>query len=290
MPAESVRERFPRLLAMVAYLARHGEVSLVELADHFAISLAQVRKDLETLWVSGLPGQLPDDLIDFTFSAQETHVSLREGLGLERPLRLTPRETITLIMALAGLGEELDDPLLRAEIDTLITTLRKLVPAYAPLEVAGSQRTAQLRRAIRNREVLGIEYVSADDVHTIRTIDPLRLLYSRSRSYLVGYCHDSEAVRVFALHRIAAITPSGARWQAGAADEQLAAKRTIAAPNDGEKVVMTTDPQLRWLAERLGAHQKLTKDGKLQVTASFYSAERLVRTVLAVADKIETIN
>lgn len=289
MPAESARERFPRLLAMVAYLAREGEVSIAELAEHFGISANQVRKDLDTLWVSGLPGHLPDDLIDFSFSAEETHVSLREGLGLERPLRLTPRETITLVMALAGLSEDLDDELLRNEIHQLITQLTKLVPASAPLPPSSGQRAALIRRAIRNKTSLLVRYVNAEDVQSERIIDPLRLLNARTRTYLVGYCHRSGALRNFALHRIAEITPAAATWQASTADEQLAAERTITPPESRDEVTLITDPQLRWLAERLGAHQKQRRDGQLQLTTSFYSVERLVRTVLSVADRIDQI-
>lgn len=289
MPAESARERFPRLLAMVAYLARNGEVAISELADHFQVSDKQVRKDLDTLWVAGLPGQLPDDLIDFSFSAEESHVSLKEGLGLERPLRLTPRETITLVMALAGLREDLDDQLLVGEIDTLIGELSKQMPVAAPLESSGGQRSARIRRAIREKTCVQLRYINADGVQTERVVDPLRLLYARTRTYLLAYCHRSGALRQFALHRIASITPAAATWQASASDERLAAQRTITPPESGEEVTLITDPQLRWLAERLGAHLKQRNDGTLQLIASFYSVERLVRTALSVADRIHAI-
>lgn len=289
MPAEPVSTRFPRLLAMVAYLARNGEVSIVELADHFHVSDKQVRKDLDTLWVSGLPGQLPDDLIDFSFSAEETHVSLREGLGLHRPLRFTPRETITLVMALAGLREDLDDELLAGEIDTLIDQLTKLVPASPPIESSGGQLAATIRRAIRAKHSLQLRYVNAEGVHSERIVDPLRLLYARTRTYLVGYCHRSKAVRNFLLHRIHAISEADASWQASPSDEQCAANGTITPPESGEEVTLITDPQLRWLAERLGAHLIQRGDGSLELTTSFYSVERLVRTVLSVADRISAI-
>src|SRR5699024_11895698 len=86
--AEASADRVARLLALVAYLDQHQGVSVAEVAEHFGVSEAQVLKDVDTLWVSGTPGQQHNDLIDFAYSDHEQHIlTLIEPQGMDRPLR-----------------------------------------------------------------------------------------------------------------------------------------------------------------------------------------------------------
>ncbi len=63
--AETARDRLVRLLGIVTYLEHHGATPFEGLAEHFGVSAAQIRKDISTLWTSGLPGYMHGDLIDF---------------------------------------------------------------------------------------------------------------------------------------------------------------------------------------------------------------------------------
>ena len=56
--------QLPRLLALVPYLLKHPGVQTSEAAALFGVSEEQLRRDLNLLWVCGLPGHGPGDLID----------------------------------------------------------------------------------------------------------------------------------------------------------------------------------------------------------------------------------
>ena len=72
--AERTPERLLRLLGLVTYLDGRSGVPVEEVARHFGVSTAQVLRDIDTLWVTGTPGYLPDDLIDFDADSLEAGV------------------------------------------------------------------------------------------------------------------------------------------------------------------------------------------------------------------------
>ena len=63
-------DRLPRLLALVPYLLKHPGVRVADVAELFGVTEAQLRRDLELLWVCGLPGHGPGDLIDMELEGE----------------------------------------------------------------------------------------------------------------------------------------------------------------------------------------------------------------------------
>ena len=84
--SESATERLSRLLAMVPWLLAHQGVPLADAAAEFGVDERQLVKDLELLFVCGLPGHLPDDLIEADW--EEGFVYLGNADAISRPLRL----------------------------------------------------------------------------------------------------------------------------------------------------------------------------------------------------------
>src|SRR6185437_8722126 len=98
------RERLPRLLALVPYLQAHQGISASQAAADFEITEDQLRRDLQLLWMCGLPGHGPGDLIDLSFEGDT--VSVGHDAGLARPLRLTTDEALALVVALRTLADQ----------------------------------------------------------------------------------------------------------------------------------------------------------------------------------------
>jgi len=95
-------DRMTRLLALIPYLtARPGGVRVQEAARDFGVTERQLRSDLELLWMCGLPGHGPGDLIDLSFEGDRVHVTFTAGMV--RPLRLTTDEAVALVVALKTL-------------------------------------------------------------------------------------------------------------------------------------------------------------------------------------------
>src|SRR5690606_28358967 len=129
-----------------------------------------------TLWVSGTPGYLPDDLIDFdATSIEQGVVRLTEARGMTRPLRLGTREAVSLIAALRALDEALGPALAPEQRDVLASALGKLSAAAGDaaqavrLRLAGDAAApvlSTIRSAMAARHRLRLRYVNAADVTT----------------------------------------------------------------------------------------------------------------------------
>ena len=64
----AVSTRLVRLLNMVPYFQANPKITYAEAATDLGVSVKQLRDDLNQLWMCGLPGYGPGDLIDFEFS------------------------------------------------------------------------------------------------------------------------------------------------------------------------------------------------------------------------------
>ena len=101
------RDQVNRLLALVPYLQRRGEVSLAEAAQEFGVPVATMRRDVRVLPFCGLPGLGMGDLIELDFDALdgEKVIRLSNADYLTRPLRLDSTEAAALMVGLRALAE-----------------------------------------------------------------------------------------------------------------------------------------------------------------------------------------
>jgi proteasome accessory factor C len=114
--ASGAKDQVARLLTLVPYLHSHPQVRLDQTAAAVGSTPEQVVKDLAVLFMCGLPGGFPDDLIDVDLEALEDPDNPECGLRLEgvirvsnadylaRRLRLCPTEASAIIGALRALG------------------------------------------------------------------------------------------------------------------------------------------------------------------------------------------
>jgi proteasome accessory factor C len=201
-------DRMTRLLALVPYLtARPEGVALAEAARDFGIAERQLRSDLELLWMCGLPGYGPGDLIDLAFEGDRVRVTFTAGMV--RPLRLTTDEAVALVVALKTL---LEMPGL-AEREAVSRALAKVsqtaghaVDRVTPVAVsvdAREEALAVVREGLERKRALHLHYyVPTRDERTERTVDPMRLLLVDGRGYLEAWCRRAEGVRLFRLDRV----------------------------------------------------------------------------------------
>jgi proteasome accessory factor C len=199
--------QLPRLLALLPYLLARPGVRLADVARTFGVTEARLRKDLDLLWVCGLPGHGPGDLIDVEFEGDT--VTLLEPAGVTRPLRLTVDEALALLVALRALADTpgLDD---RDAVDRALAKVEDAAGSAggatgrADMQVAGEERVLPVvRQALeRGRRLHLSYYVPARDETTERDVDPMRLLLVEGRSYLEGWCRRVEGVRLFRLDRV----------------------------------------------------------------------------------------
>ncbi|GAA4710417.1 helix-turn-helix transcriptional regulator [Phytohabitans rumicis] len=202
-------DRLGRLLNLVPYLLARPGIEITEAAADLDVSEKQLREDLELLWVCGLPGYGPGDLIDMAFDG--VHVTITYDAGIDRPLRLTPDEALALVVALRMLAETPG----MANRDAIERALAKIESAAgdlagAPVAVrlpGNADRLDTIRGAVERQRALRITYYTATrDETTERVVDPIRVLMVAGRGYLEAWCRRAEAVRLFRADRIDALT------------------------------------------------------------------------------------
>src|SRR5664279_4745409 len=181
-------QRLPRLLALVPYLQARPGIKVADAADDFGITETQLRRDLQLLWLCGLPGHGPGDLIDLSFEGET--VSVIFDAGMSRPLRLTAEEALALIVAMRTLAETQGI----ADIDAVQRALAKVESAAGGAVVGATVAVALdtaarllpvLNRSLEQSRALRLRYyTAARDETTERTVDPLRVFEMDGHSYL----------------------------------------------------------------------------------------------------------
>jgi proteasome accessory factor C len=180
-------EDLPRLLALVPYLSKRPGVPFATAAGDFGVSEARLRKDLNLLWLCGLPGHYPGDLIEIEFEGDT--ITLSDAQGVDRPLRLSVDEALALVVALRTLAETpgLTDP------EPVLRALAKVEEAAgAAAEPAGRVTVSfegdgtvlpVVRDALARGRALHLTYWTAGrDETTERDVDPVRLITAEGQA------------------------------------------------------------------------------------------------------------
>lgn len=252
-------EQLPRLLSLVPYLLTRPGERLADVARTFGVSEQQIARDLDLVYMCGLPGYFPGDLIEVDITSSG-RITLSNADTIARPMRLSRDEALPLIVGLRMLADlpGLQD---RAAVDSALAKLEgaagdaAVASAAVAVEVdppsASPHTTAAVEQALRERRRLRLSYyVPARDETTERDVDPMRVSVVAGRSYLEGWCRRAEAVRLFRLDRISAIEVLNepADPPADAQPRDLDAGLFQAGPDD-IAVTLEVSPAGRWIGE-----------------------------------------
>jgi proteasome accessory factor C len=205
-------QRLPRLLALVPWLRTHPGVLLTEAADAFGVTPNQLRSDLELLFLCGLPGGSPGDLIDIDLDGDT--ITLLDPQVLDRPLRLTADEGNALLVAVRaledvpGLGDRDVLSRLRIKLESVVGGAAVSEPPAVSVSLEAPEGDAMrgMRRGVDERRRLHLTYLgAARDEVTERDVDPMRIILKDGHWYLEAWCHRAEAVRLFRADRVQAV-------------------------------------------------------------------------------------
>lgn len=274
-------ERTSRLLDLVPYINAHQGISLVDLAKVFAISTKEMISDLTTLWMCGLPGYTPLELMDLDF--ESGYVTIRNAPTLARPRSITHEEGVALVLGLdllqSGISTERTD--LTEAISSLSTRIARLINLPSALSASSDisqEVTTSVKDAIAHRSGLQISYHSLyrDEV-SARVVVPLEMFDRQGYWYLHAYCFTALDFRHFRLDRIQAANPVEVE------------KPSTVPPEDPERIgfmVKVVRPT-RDVAERF--NQSHLEAGTIFKSSSF-SQHWISRSVLASAGTIELLS
>ena len=280
--SESAATRALRLLDLVPYLNSHPGVSVAEIAEEFAISRADVIKDLNLIFLCGLPGYTPLELIDISFD--EESVNLHDPQNLGTPRRLTESEALSLRIALQALAELLPaNHKDRTIISNLTAKMRSIfqsrIPDGALTYSSDRQRLTinNISQAIsKNKQISIVYYNKSKDESKTRDIDPFRLIVEEKRVLLHAWCHLSGGLRSFDTANIESL-------------EILDRPRMTSTEEKESGSKMAT---VRWInsqrsfAER---YPSIARPGEPTNDFDFFQEEWLIRSAISYFDEIEVL-
>jgi len=270
-------ERTARLLDLVPYINTHQGIALKDLAAVFEVSNAQMVNDLTTLWMCGLPGYTPLELMDLDF--ESGYVNISNAPTLAKPRSVTFDEGVALILGLDLLRASIptDRSDLLEKIDSLSARLSSIINLNSTFSVVAPVNqgvSAAIDEALASRSSLEIEYHSMyRDEITQRTIFPIEIIEVEGQQYLSSYCYSASDFRQFKLDRIqkAVVTQESKTIPEDATDTQRINSRL--------KVLKPT----REMAERF-SRQDLKAGSEFDFQT--YSQQWLERSILSSGDGV----
>jgi proteasome accessory factor C len=290
-------ERLGRMLAIVPYLVQHPGSELGEVAAAFDVPAPQLRRDLDLLFMSGLPPYGPGDLIDVDVD-EDDRIWISMADHFSRPLQLTRSEALAIYLR----GTELlatpgvpDAPVLADALEKLRASLgpETLGEAEGRIEIARGGRAPEHLRILRDaaiaHERLSIEYFAISTGEwSRREIDPEEVFSAMGHWYVAAWDVDADAERLFRADRVRSAEPTGETF---APRGLRGAGRDLYSPTGEDvSVRLRLRPGARWVAEYYAttAVDELD-DGGVEVTLPARQLGWVARLLLRVGPDAEIL-
>ncbi len=197
---ETAGKRALRTMDLIPFIVENPACSIRSLAEKFSVSEDQIEKDLQLIFLCGLPGYTPYELIDIVLD--NGIVTVIEPQVLDKPRKFSKSEMVVIVLGLRILSELYPaDSIQMLKLEKLIAKISALVPIYVSKQTGKSVNSSLLKdinRAINQSLSLDIEYssVSKDEI-TKRNILPLELYLLNGSMYLRAVDIAQSAERVF---------------------------------------------------------------------------------------------
>jgi predicted DNA-binding transcriptional regulator YafY len=194
-----------RTMDLIPFILENPGISIENLAKQFSVTEKQIEDDLQLVFMCGLPGYTPYELIDLVF--EDGVVSIIDPQVLDKPRRFSKSELVVIVLGLQILGELNNSNSVRAnQIKALSDKIMKLGNSNSVLINSGQNNSPYVDivlNAISLRKSLIIEYHSMiRDEITNRIILPRYLYFLNGNLYLNALDLDAKADRVFKLNLI----------------------------------------------------------------------------------------
>ena len=252
--------RLARLIDLVPYISQHQGISIENLAAKFKVSKAEIEKDLWLLYMCGLPGHTPLELMEFEF--EDGYVTVRNAEELKSPRSLTQTEISTLVIGLSILEEQGSTAAgkLKEKLADKLNTPISFKPSgiYKFLN--------EIDQAIRNNKVLKINYAG-----TVREVIPFEVYHEAENSYLRAYCKRAKDRRTFKVSRINTLEIS--------AISELA-PNVVPSDSHLQNTQIKVHHNARRVRESLGGKEDI----------QYFSTEWLISEVMALGGAVELLD
>lgn len=189
-----------RSMDLIPYVLENPGVSIAELSARFSVTQAQIESDLQLVFMCGLPGYTPYELIDVAF--EDGVVSVIDPQVLDKPRKFSSNEIVVIALGLKLLID------INQTNPTALTKLKQLSEKIAKLgsnksilmsgDVSKVPYFEIISRAIAEQRILNLQYQSLiKDQITQRIVLPEKLYFLNGSLYLAALDIDIDSDRVF---------------------------------------------------------------------------------------------
>jgi predicted DNA-binding transcriptional regulator YafY len=185
---------------LIPYVLENPGVSIAELSARFSVTQAQIESDLQLVFMCGLPGYTPYELIDVAF--EDGVVSIIDPQVLDKPRKFSSNEIVVIALGLKILID------INQTNSTALTKLKQLSDKIAKLgsiksilmagDVSAIPFFEIISKAISEQRVLDLQYHSlTKDEITQRKVLPEKMYFLNGSLYLSAIDTDIDSDRVF---------------------------------------------------------------------------------------------
>lgn len=184
--SESAVDRVARALDLIPYILENPGIELESLAEKFGITQKQVLSDLEIIFLCGLPGYTPYELIDLTF--EDGIVTVIDPQVLDKPRVFTQSEAIVLNLGLSIMKAALRDKMTLQRIETLQSKLQSKFKSISDVSIAMGNPPnfyEMIIQSIRDKSIVEIVYHSVSkDAISKKILAPQNVYVSAGNYYM----------------------------------------------------------------------------------------------------------
>lgn len=263
--AARTANRIARILAMIPYIVENDVATIDDLRERFGYSTdSEVVRDLQLIFLTGLPGYGPGELIDVDIFEDE--VTIDSADYFSRAMRLTPAEALGLLAAGSTfLASNQAPPALASAMGKLSIAIGVEADDAVLFDVEAPEAVTTLREAIDAGRLVEIGYVGrATNERTVRIVESESVFFNLGNWYLAGFCRYADADRLFRIDRIDSIDVLDQLYEPSVADAS-AIVRYEPSPDD-HQVVFTVGKHSRWVTEYYPVEYEDLADKRTRVT------------------------
>lgn len=287
MTSPRTAKRLNRILAMLPWVIANSGASVDEVCERFGYTRRDLAADLDLVFVCGLPGYGPGDLMVAYIDDDEVVVELADYFA--NPVRLTPPEALSLLaagMALVSTGQA------PTALATAVTKLQRVVLGddqdALVVDLAEPPLVGELRTAAAAGNVVRIVYTAIASGETSRReVEPWVVFTTMGNWYLRAFCRSAGAERVFRVDRIRELALAGESFSPP--DIELEPEIGYTPGEEDVRAQIRLRDQARWVADYFPVETVLDDEAGLVVQFSASDPTVIARLLLRLGHSAELL-
>jgi proteasome accessory factor C len=272
---------------MLPWVIANPGNTVEEVCERFGYTPRQLAADLNLVFVCGLPGYGPGDLMVAFIDDDEVVVEMADYFS--SAVRLSAPEALTLLAAgMAVLSAGQGPAALRSGVDKLQRMLLPDSEDALVVDLAEPVLVGELRRAAARGTVVHIVYKALSSGSTTeRDIEPWTVFSTMGNWYVAAHCRLAGGERVFRIDRIQEAVPTGEGFEPPA--EPPPPEVQYSPGVDDVEATIRLAPTARWITDYYPVDVVEADDESTVVRFSASDPLVIARLLLRLGDTAELL-